>query len=234
MASYASVDDLRAAIGVSNRKEDPFLSNMLDGATKSINRFCQRPDGFVADSDASVRYYVGNGLPWIRIDECTSITAVAVKSAASDTTYTSWSVPTTNLAGDGDYYAFAGDPRRPDLNPIALVRPYAWLMVDPNSAYSVFLSGVYALRQGFRPTRTVRQSTPTIQVTATWGYATAVPDSIQLACTMQAARWYKRLQGTMADSLANPEFGRVTYLQSLDPDIKHLLVDGRFIARQIG
>lgn len=235
MADYATLAEIKADIGLSDiaGADTATLNRLITAASRAIDRFCQRPDGFVADDDASMRYYVGNGLPWIRIDECTSITAVAVKAAASDATYVAWTAPTANLAGDGDYFAFSGDPNRPNLNPAALLLPYSWLMVDPNSAYSVFRSGVYSLRGGSRPTRLVPQSTPTIQVTATWGYATTVPYEIKTACLMQSARWYKRMQGTMADSLANPEFGRVTFLQSLDPDIKHILVDGRFIARRI-
>jgi len=234
MADYATLAEIKADIGLTDvaGADTATLSRILTAASRAIDRFCQRTDEFIA-ADASLRYFVGNGLPWIRIGECTSVTAVAVKSSVTDTTYVAWTAPTTNLSGDGDYFAFAGDPSHPDLNPL-IHHPYAWLMVDPNSAYSSFLSGTYSLRQGSRPTRSVRQSAPTIQVTATWGYATTVPDEIKIACIMQSARWYKRMQGTMADSLANPEFGRVTYLQSLDPDIKHLLVDGRFIARQIG
>jgi len=236
MADYATLEQVKADIALTNASgsDTATLNRLITAASRAIDRFCQRPDGFIADEAASLRYYVGNGLPWMRIGECTSVTAVSVKAAASDTAYVAWTVPTTNMAGDGDYFAFAGDPKRPDLNPIARLLPYAWLMVDPNSTYSVFRSGLYSPRRGFRPVREVRQSVPTVRVTATWGYATAVPESIKAACIMQTVRWYKRLQGTMADSLANPEFGRVTYLQSLDPDIKHLLIDGRFIARQIG
>jgi len=235
MADYATLAEIKADIALTDAtgSDTATLNRLITAASRAIDRFCQRPDGFIA-ADASLRYFVGNGLPWIRIGECTTVTVVAVKSSVTDTTYTAWTAPTTNMAGDGDYYAFAGDPNRPNLNPIALQRPYAWLMVDPNSVYSDFLSGVYSSRQGQRPTRQVIQSAPTMQVTATWGYATVVPYEIKTACIMQTARWYKRMQGTMADSLSNPEFGRVTYLQSLDPDIKHLLIDGRFIARQIG
>jgi hypothetical protein len=46
---------------------------------------------------------------------------------------------------------------------------------------------------------------------------------------MQSARWYKRLQGAMSDALASGELGMLLYQKSLDPDIRRILVDGRYI-----
>lgn len=234
MSSYADITEIRAAIGLNSESEDQILSDLLDAVEDNINRFCQRPDGFIADSSASARYYVGKGLPWIMIDEFVEVTAVSVKDASSDTTYTSWTVPTTNMAGDGDYFAFAGHPHYPDLNPTSRNKPYTGLMVDPNGSYSDFTDGTYITRGGFRPISEVPHTVPTVQVTAKWGYATSIPSSIHTAAIMQVTRWYKRMEGSMADSLANPEFGRVTYLQSLDPDIRQILINGRFVARQVG
>ena len=51
---------------------------------------------------------------------------------------------------------------------------------------------------------------------------------------MQAARWFKRFQSSMADVLASDELGTLLYRQSLDPDVKRLLVDGRYVKPVIG
>jgi len=75
---------------------------------------------------------------------------------------------------------------------------------------------------------------PTVQITARWGFATEVPIDIKEAAIMQAARWYKRLQSAMADVLASGELGQLLYRKSLDPDIRRLLVDGRYVKPVVG
>jgi len=52
-----------------------------------------------------------------------------------------------------------------------------------------------------------------------------VPASIQWACLLQSARWYKR-RDAWAGVLGSPEFGNYTRLLSqFDPDVQ-LLIDG--------
>lgn len=236
MSDYATIEELKAEIGLTDSSgvDTATLNRIISSASRSIDRFCQRPDGFVADEAASDRYYSGNGEAWIIIDEFVQVSAVAARESTTVTDYTEWDAPTSDMAGDGDYLAFAGDPYRPDFNPIARGRPYSGLMVDPNGSRSLFTSGTVLAKAGFTPIQVAPRAIPTVKVTARWGYADDLPDEIRMACIMQSARWYKRLQGTMADSLATADFGRESFVRSLDPDIKHILIDGRFIARQIG
>jgi len=233
-AAYASVPELRAQISLTAETDDVELAMLLDSASRAINNYCNRPDGFVSDPTASARYYTGDGGPYQRIDECTSITAVAVKDSASDDTYTAWSAPTTDFAGDGDWIPFAGDPERPIFNALARGIPYTWLMTDPNGDYYSFTSGSYASRRGFRPTVTTRRGTPTVRITGRWGYSTSIPHTIKLAAIMQSARWHKRLQGGMASSIATPELGTIELFRQLDPDVAHLLRDGRYMRPSLG
>jgi hypothetical protein len=115
-------------------------------------------------------------------------------------------------------------------------------MIEPGGDYNVFTSGRYGSRAYyFRPYREslapFRQSgrmTPTVQVTARWGYSDTPPTDIVEACLMQASRWYKRLQSSMADVLASGELGTLLYRQSLDPDIRRILVDGRHFKPALG
>ena len=74
----------------------------------------------------------------------------------------------------------------------------------------------------------------TVKVTAKWGYATSVPSTIKTATMMQAARWYKRFQSAMADVVADAALGTLLYRQELDPDVKMLLVAGRYVKMAIG
>jgi hypothetical protein len=75
---------------------------------------------------------------------------------------------------------------------------------------------------------------PTVQVTAKWGYSVSVPPTIEQACLIQAARWYKRALSSFGDTLASPEMGQMFYTKPLDPDVRTLLVDGRMVMPAIG
>jgi len=194
--AYATIAELKGFMEKTDSADDAMLQIALDAAAKAINRTCKRPDGFVAVSTASARYYVGSGLSYQMIDECTSITTVAVKDSIDDSTYTAWLTT--------DYDKAAGGPDSPDFN----ATPYTVLFCKPDGDYSTFTSG----KMG-------RMKTPTVSVTAKWGYATLCPDEIKMACMQQAARWWKRLQGAMADSLASPDMGTLLYLKPLDPDV---------------
>ena len=74
---------------------------------------------------------------------------------------------------------------------------------------------------------------PTVRVTAPWGYAIATPPEIREATVMQAARWYKRMQSSMSDTLADGELGMLLYRKALDPSIQRILVDGRYVKRMV-
>ena len=220
-AAYATLSEARADIDLASIDDDLSLARLLDGAARTIDAFTGRPNGFFADVTASANYYTGRGRPFLFIDECTAITEVAVKDSASDTTYTAWDSPTTSLAGDGDWIPCTGDPDDPEYNQF----PFTLLIVDPNGAESVFTGGSF----GTRGNRARAPGTPTVKVTARWGYSDTVPDDIRTANIMQAARWYKRMQSAMADTLASQDFGQLMYRQRIDPDVALILVEGRYI-----
>ena len=217
--AYGTAIELRARIDKTSTVDDTVLTAIIAAAERNINRTCNRPDGFEAGEEAEARIFTGQGKPYLLIDECVDINLVAVKDSPTDTTYTSWLT--------GYWIACRGDPRSPDFNNL----PYDMIMVDPTGNESHFTSGFYEMRvhsQG------VRWGVPTVQVTAFWGYSFIVPTDIKEACLMQAARWFKRFQSSMADVLASDELGTLLYRQSLDPDIKRLLVDGRYVKPVIG
>ncbi len=160
-----------------------------------------------------------------RIDDCISITAVAVKDSVSDTTYTAWAA--------SDYIAFNGDRRNPEFNQT----PYNALMVDVTGDQSHFTSGwqgggsyqdvifsspIYGnFRVNYNPRQT--HGLPTVQITARWGGYATVPDIIKQATISQCSRWYKRGQSSWDDTLASAELGNLIFALELDPDIKQML-----------
>ena len=219
--AYATVNELRNQIDKTGKTDDVELAALLDAASEAINNYCNRPDGFRSDSTASARVYTGSGDTVQYIDECTSISNVAVKTSATATSYTDWE--------SDDYIEFAGSPNRPDFQPTAKGKPYTALMIEPGGDYSHFTSGQYTALRGFRPEFNRTRGVPTVEVTAKWGYAATVPPPIKQACITQASRWYKRGQSAWADAVGSPELGQMFYRKQLDPDVKHLLDDGRYV-----
>lgn len=209
MTNWATAQELRSQINKQSTLSDADLESILTAAQNTISRFCHRPDGFLAASTATARLYPGTGKDWLTIDETPEITLVAAKETVGDTSFTSWTTT--------DWIAYRGSRAEPDFNKT----PYNSLMVNPNGDYRRFWQGSI---KGF----------PMVQVTAKWGYATTIPGELKEASIMQATRWFKRLEGAMADALASGDLGQLMYRQSLDPDIKMILVNGRYVKPTVG
>lgn len=226
MASYATIAELKLQInktGATGTGDPANLQLLLDAATDAINGLCNRPDGFVAVSTATARVYSGSGNAVQWIDECVAVTLVEVKDSPTDTTYVSWA--STN------WLPFTGDPEAPDFNRT----PYQGLIVLPGQTYSSFTSGKFTQMRGFSPEPTaLARGTPTVRVTAKWGYAVTCPKRVQEACIVQAARWYKRGESAWADSMASSELGTLMVTKELDPDVRMMLEKSRLIKPMIG
>jgi hypothetical protein len=235
--AYATYLELRQRINKTSVTDDATLTAILDAATRNIDTAIgqYRPghEFFSADAVASARIYAGSGLAFQWIDPCISITTVAVKDSFDDTTYTAW-VGT-------DWIACSGSMQHPDFNDL----PYSMVMVSPAGNYSIFTSGrvggaqhwdpVFALTDASSMDRGgIGHAVPTVQITARWGYSAAVPPDIREACLMQAARWWKRFESSMSDTMASGEMGQLFYRQALDADIRRILVDGRYMKPAVG
>jgi len=202
---YATAAELRAQIDKISNVDDTVLTAILTAATnnidRTINHYLPGLEYFKAPVVATARPYFGSGKGWMRTDPFISATLVAVKDSATDTTYESWAAT--------DWVAFSGGYEHPNFADL----PYTGVMSDPNGDYVIFTKGLRS---------------PSVRITARWGYSATPPADIAEACIMQSARWYKRLQGAMSDALASGELGMLLYQQSLDPDIRRILVDGRY------
>ena len=230
MAGYATLAEVKARMQKTDTDADAFLTGTIDAVSRAIDNFCNRPDGFEASDAATARYLSGNGRAILLINECVEVTAVAVKDAVTDATYTAWITPTTNMAGDGDWLAFSGDPKDPDFNSL----PYSALMTDLNGDYRTFTSGRFLGLRGFRPEGDASRSVPTVRITAKWGYSQNVPVPIKEACIMYVVRWYKREQGAMASVLASTELGTIEFFRTLDPDFNFITAFGRYVRPATG
>lgn len=212
MADYCTTSDVKARINKTGAEDDAVLAAIITAASRSIDRFCNVPDGFTAGVAATARLFVGRGEDWLRLDSMAAApTLVEVKDSVTDTLYVAWAAT--------DWLAASGDPKTPDYNSL----PYTLLITDPNGNYPVFTDG-----------RLTERGLPTVRVTAKWAFSTATPPDIREACAMQTARWYKRYQSAMADTVSSPEMGQMLYRASLDPEIKHILIDGRYVRAAVG
>jgi hypothetical protein len=219
MADYATLGQLKARLDLNSTdaSRDAALEEMITAASRTIDRYCNRLDGFVASDTATARIFTGSGEAVQWIDECVAIATGEVKDSATDDDYTEWE--------STDWQAFSGDALRPDFNRT----PYHALMVTATGDYDVFTSGYFLTRGGFRPYGDHAHTVPTVRVTAQWGYASAVPAGVREACIAQAARWWKRAQSAWADTLGNADMGMLQFRQALDPDIAMMLKHARYI-----
>lgn len=226
---YASAAELSTQTGVDLTKYQTQVEALLDAASAAINMQTKRKDGFVADSVATARTFVGSGKSIQVIDECVAISSVSVKNSITDSTYTAW-VST-------DWLAFGGSYKRPDFNVLSYdePRPYTGIMIALAGDYSRFTSGLIKTgKEGFPPLDFEENiGQPTVQVTAKWGYAVVVPHSIKQATLIHAARFFKRGQAQWADALANADFGEVRFVKRTDPAYDYLVQHG-FIRPGIG
>lgn len=207
MTSYATAVELRARLEKTSDTDDAVLTALLAASSAAIDRFCNRPDSFVALDTAVARTFAGSGEGVQRIDECTSITLVET----FDGDWDAW-------AAD-DWLAFRGDPAAPDF----AGTPYTGLMTAYNGSYATFPR---LLRS--------RVPLPSVRVTATWGYAETCPPQVREAAILQASRWWQRGKAAWADTLGNADMGLLMYRKVLDPDVENMLVAGRLVRLAVG
>jgi hypothetical protein len=220
MTSYCTTTELKNAMNKTTAGDDTVLAAIISAVSGSIDSFCNRPDGFVAEASdyESTRYYFGTGKAYQWIDENVDVVGVYVKDSNTDeeNEYVTWAVGDIGVTLAADVFPASGDPLRPDF----VTMPYTLLVCGPNGDYSIFTKSTI---------------TPTVKVTARWGYAATCPAQIKQATIMQSSRWYKLVQGAMARAMASNEVGgAMTYPGQLDPDVKFILTSGRFIKPVVG
>ena len=225
MTNYATASELKVLLGeTADQLNEAVLDRLLEAATEVIDTHTNREEsgGFLADSSVSTRLYTGGGHPIVRIDECVEITLVEMKLSVTSTTWTA-------LAAN-DWYAFRGEPRRPNFNAL----PKTFLAMEPAGNYSVFTSGEHSRARGFSPVEDsggthwkanafVGNSAPTVRVTAKWGYAVEVPAKVREASIIMASRWYKRGETAWSDSIMDGDFGQMQFRKKIDPDVEKML-----------
>lgn len=108
---YATPEELRRQIekqGTTGAAGDPALAILLGAASRLIDGYYNRPDGFVADGDSSVRMFQGSGESHLWMDESIQIDSLFVGDTPKSTALTE--------IDEEDYIGFRGTPKNPDFN----------------------------------------------------------------------------------------------------------------------
>jgi hypothetical protein len=163
---YATLAEIKGYMSISDTTDDSLLENLVESASRSIDRIANRR--FYLDATASARLYRAYSNIFVFVDDIGSTTSLVVK---------------TDEDGNGTYSKtltlntdFILDP----LTSQSLNRPFTQLtMVSNTESWPIF------------PGLTSNGLRPGVQVTARWGWP-SVPDDLNMACLILTADLYKR------------------------------------------
>ena len=153
-------------MSISDSTDDTLLENLVESASRSIDRIANRR--FYLDATASARLYRAYSNIFVFVDDIGTTSSLVVKTDEDGNgTYSK------TLTLNTDYIL---DP----LTSQSLNRPFTQLtMVSNTESWPIF------------PGLTSNGLRPGVQVTARWGWP-SVPDDLNMACLILTADLYKR------------------------------------------
>lgn len=191
---YGSLSDLKAMLNIADTARDTLLTNALTSASRQIDRLCGRR--FYADGSTSQRIYS----PMRREHWYVDGGGLMVDDIST----------ATGLIIEEGYQGYTGSP--------------VGTWTDMSNDFVLMPDNAFAL--GF-PVTAMRRAIGIIQdpyilvrVTANWGWP-AVPDEINMAAEIQAARLYRR-KDSPEGVLGNAEWGGIR-VSRIDPDVQALV-----------
>jgi hypothetical protein len=163
---YATLTEIKAYMSISDSTDDTLLENLVESASRSIDRIANRR--FYLDATASARLYRAYSNIFVFVDDIGTTSSLVVKTDEDGNgTYSK------TLTLNTDYIL---DP----LTSQSLNRPFTQLtMVSNTESWPIF------------PGLTSNGLRPGVQVTARWGWP-SVPDDLNMACLILTADLYKR------------------------------------------
>jgi hypothetical protein len=163
---YATLAEIKAYMSISDTTDDSLLENLVESASRSIDRIANRR--FYLDATASARLYRAYSNIFVFVDDIGTTSNLVVKTDEDGNgTYSK------TLTLNTDYIL---DP----LTSQSLNRPFTQLtMVSNTESWPIF------------PGLTSNGLRPGVQVTARWGWP-SVPDDLNMACLILTADLYKR------------------------------------------
>lgn len=201
MADYCTYADIKTAmpdsplVQMGAEEHSNAFAALITRASRLIDKEVGRwANYFYPTTDGETRYFDGNGEEELWIDECLSITSLAVAESGEtcSTGYTTWA--------STEYQAWP-------YNYAAYSQPILRLDID--------LNGDKGSWTKYRKA---------IKLTGVFGYSSTPPEDIKQACIIQVMRWYMRAKQAFQDAGASVDLGQMIYVQQLDPDVRELLM----------
>lgn len=195
---YTSSTDAFADISEGNYSSSdyPQMADMVTSASRLVDMELGRWAGFFYPSTSEeVRYYNGNDLYELDIDEFVSISEVAVSEhgGLGSSDYTVWS--------SSDY----------------ILEPYNYT-ANGKPIKSIVVDSINGSQSGFSGYR------KSVRVTGVPGYSATPPSLIASIVKRQAVRWFMQAKQGYQDTGASAEIGGLVFRkEQLDPDIKKML-----------
>jgi len=163
---YATLAEAKGFLSISDNVDDTLLENMIESASRSIDRIANRR--FYLDSTASARQYRVSSPVILYTDDIGTTSGLIVQTDDDGD-----GVFETTLTLNTDYIM---DP----LTALSLGRPFTQITIVSTSNTFPIFPGLF--QNGLRPG---------VQVTARFGWP-SVPDDINQACLILTADLYKR------------------------------------------
>jgi hypothetical protein len=163
---YATLNEAKGFLSISDNVDDTLLENMIESASRSIDRIANRR--FYLDSTASARQYRVSSPVILYTDDIGTTSSLVVQTDDDGD-----GVFETTLTLNTDYIM---DP----LTALSLGRPFTQITIVSTSKTFPIFPGLF--QNGLRPG---------VQVTARFGWP-SVPDDINQACLILTADLYKR------------------------------------------
>jgi hypothetical protein len=86
--TYATLDDVKVALGISDYQDDARIEVALQSAEEMVNAYCERTFD-VAGTAATTRVYAASDYGYVSIDDATSVTLVETDYSGTGT-WTTW------------------------------------------------------------------------------------------------------------------------------------------------
>ncbi len=198
MTDYATTTDVKnqlvETLGSSTDESyDVLIASLLTTVSRLIDGYLGVEDNYFS-ATTDTRYYDGNGMTEICIDNYVSISelAVAESGGVSSSDYIVWS--------STDYFNYP-------YNASNKGKPYNKIIVDIENGSKEYIPAW----------------SKAVKVTAAFGYSASPPADIKQACIIQTMRMFMRAKSAYQDAGMNAAAGQMFYVKELDPDIKLLL-----------
>lgn len=112
MNEYATLEQLKANLGITDDDDDPILERVLTAASRAVDNYCRRR--FWRDPAPVARYFDVSSCSKLRVDDIADATVTVATDADGDGTYeTAWAgsdfaLLPRNAAADGEPWTHLG------------------------------------------------------------------------------------------------------------------------------